>query len=907
MEERKFKTSLHRHSCWSPSPAWMSVLLLVNSTYAFITCGSDTESVGVTVPRGDIVIEYGSGVPLEITCVLDPDNEKVQKLFRNETTDGGEANMPSQRIVFYKNAERVSRQYTMIINSTAARMRISDPPAGRYIYYCTLLLQGPNYSYDNISSSQLSYTAQSSNSSTNANPQPKSLETSGPPSLVSPASEVGLCLTSVAVGYKPAKITNFSCISDNWVSLTCNWTKPENPIKTTYKLFFRLPGQSGGRTIKSCPNDSDSRENTCYWDLSTTPMYRQPYEYYSFTLLGDNVLGNSSTPIHFHHYANVIPASPINITVVDKTQSSAMLRWSVGTMTSFPRKLIHKIEYKSQWDSKPEHWHSVNVSYVCNSLSSSNQTISDLNCRERDIDYYYFNVTDLKYPFTHYDFRIYVRSSLSRGEDKWSPPGCITLKTKPSIPRRPPRTDIGSFECVPSLSDKSKRDVFIYWQNIEDNEKCGDSFEYRAYYTSTTIDNKTIIHHSNEIFKNYAKFEGLSTDIGYNFTVYSSNKEGLSTEYSTIFVPNESDKLNKPLLFTKIAFDEQGVFELSWKNSSSQKLLASNQVNDFTIFWCETDKESNNKYQCNGSMNWMHIPSSIKSHYYIIVSDKMKIYQFAISANCYNTLKTSDTSTYQLTSSSSGMVWESCTVLHSKIIGNIKNVWVNTIGLTSMELRWNLCCSDRIGEILGFRIFYCPVVSTNNSTCKEPMLNKTVSGEMAQDNQGISSISDLKSYTTYKVTIASITRHGEGLHSDPLLKTTLEEGPGRISQPNMLFYKNSSRIAVFWPRPVNSAGPIDYYELIVAHNSRPKKSRITYHGSSSPTDIQIQENPNNFLYHTNSNMFCVPVPVCTNEQSSGNTFSFAVRAVNNNPLDPHSPYYGQWSVCASISCMFPST
>jgi len=43
--------------------------------------------------------------------------------------------------------------------------------------------------------------------------------------------------------------------------------------------------------------------------------------------------------------------------VVDKTQSSAMLRWSVGTMTAFPRELIHKIEYKSQWDSNPEHWH----------------------------------------------------------------------------------------------------------------------------------------------------------------------------------------------------------------------------------------------------------------------------------------------------------------------------------------------------------------------------------------------------------------------------------------------------------------------------------------------------------------------------------------------------------------------
>lgn len=75
---------------------------------------------------------------------------------------------------------------------------------------------------------------------------------------------------------------------------------------------------------------------------------------------------------------------------------------------------------------------SVNVSDVCNSSSTSNQTNYYSNCRERDTDYYYFNVTDLKYPFTHYDFRIYVRSSVARGEDKWSPPGCITLKTKPS-------------------------------------------------------------------------------------------------------------------------------------------------------------------------------------------------------------------------------------------------------------------------------------------------------------------------------------------------------------------------------------------------------------------------------------------------------------------------------------------
>lgn len=58
----------------------------------------------------------------------------------------------------------------------------------------------------------------------------------------------------------------------------------------------------------------------------------------------------------------------------------------------------------------------------------------------------------------------------------------------------------------------------------------------------------------------------------------------------------------------------------------------------------------------------------------------------------------------------------------------------------------------------------------------EPMLNKTVSGEMAQDSRGIASVTCLKPYTTYMVTIALITKHGEGLHSDPLLNTTLEGG-----------------------------------------------------------------------------------------------------------------------------------
>lgn len=44
-----------------------------------------------------------------------------------------------------------------------------------------------------------------------------------------------------------------------------------------------------------------------------------------------------------------------DMTVVKKTESSAMLGWYIGTKTAFPRELISKIEYKYEWDSNPKH------------------------------------------------------------------------------------------------------------------------------------------------------------------------------------------------------------------------------------------------------------------------------------------------------------------------------------------------------------------------------------------------------------------------------------------------------------------------------------------------------------------------------------------------------------------------
>lgn len=62
------------------------------------------------------------------------------------------------------------------------------------------------------------------------------------------------------------------------------------------------------------------------------------------------------------------------------------------------------------------------------------------------------------------------------------------------------------------------------------------------------------IHRSNKTYENYAVFEGLSTSIGYNFTVYSSNSEGLSTGFSTVYVPSEWESECSILRFNILTF-----------------------------------------------------------------------------------------------------------------------------------------------------------------------------------------------------------------------------------------------------------------------------------------------------------------------------------------------------------------
>ena len=191
------------------------------------------------------------------------------------------------------------------------------------------------------------------------------------------------------------------------------------------------------------------------------------------------------------------------------------------------------------------------------------------------------------------------------------------------------------------------------------------------------------------------------------------------------------------------------------------------------------------------------------------VPDPKKVYQFAISANTKH--------------ASSGMVWASCTVIHNRVASKMKSVWINKIGSDYIEVGWKLDCSDRVGIVEGFNIYYCPIVAPYNRNCKEPKLNTTIKADITTIH-GV--IRDLKPYTTYILTVAVLTKHGEGQHSDPLYNTTLEAAPSTPPQDVRVINATNTTMLVTWKPPAAMNGVLRYYEVYYNNSKKSLTKRV---------------------------------------------------------------------------------
>ncbi|XP_066588811.1 uncharacterized protein [Prorops nasuta] len=741
-----FKLGQRGDAHWK-NHAWRTFCVLFISLMLATVCSADSNECapglkthGKTWPQGDIVLEYGKS--LQILCILN--KTSIDAVYPGKNASD---------LVFFRNKKRMEAEYIKTVNETTISLDVTKPPPAEDMYYCKLRLQD----------------------------------------YFKPDEAV--CLNKVVIGFKPQAPENFTCISHNWENLTCTWVPVQNYVTTRFSLAFKLPGITG-RKVHPCPQNQTSA-NMCFWDATTDPIYRQAYEYYTFQMNVKNVLGNISIQHKIHHYANVIPAKPTNLSVVNKTSDSALLHWNVSyPMQNFPPGLHHRVTYQNQWDHKKT-WKVINIT---NDVKTSNR---------------YFNLTNLEYANTGYDVRVFMKSAVAVGEDKWSQFSDVTFRTPPRLPGMPPRTDIGSFEIA---ENNANRDVYLYWQAIPRYLENGDNFTYHINYVEENGRKISLL--PNETTRAYAKFKGISFN-SYRFEIVTINIVGTNKEKASIFVSSRQEMPHEPIAFTKIAFDG-GLYELSWKPP-----IGTNDIVNYTIFWC--DNERDRPYQCTGYLDWVHV-SKTTTIYNMTVPDPKKVYQFAISANTKV--------------ASSGMVWASCTVIHNKVVGKMKSVWINRIGSDFIEVGWKLDCSDRIGIVEGFNIYYCPILSPYDFNCKGPKLNTTIRAD-PHTIHGI--VNGLKPYTTYMVSVAVLTKSGESLHSDPLYNTTLEAAP--ITPPKDVKITNvtNTTMLVTWNPPDAMNGVLRYYEVYYNELSQ-KVERVNY--------VELT----GLLAHTN---YSISVAACT--------------------------------------------
>lgn len=120
-------------------------------------------------------------------------------MLRDNAVDENKSTL-SQRIRFYKNEERVPKQYVSIINSTAAQLRVPNPPAGSDVYTCMICLDKNNHCNELSKLSGTSINNALKNSNLNA---------VGSHSSKTQDGSIGVCLNKVFVGCKLTEIITY--------------------------------------------------------------------------------------------------------------------------------------------------------------------------------------------------------------------------------------------------------------------------------------------------------------------------------------------------------------------------------------------------------------------------------------------------------------------------------------------------------------------------------------------------------------------------------------------------------------------------------------------------------------------------------------------------------------------------
>lgn len=103
---------------------------------------------------------------------------------------------------------------------------------------------------------------------------------------------------------KPLKVKDFHCIGYNYENLTCEWTKPQNYVRTNYTLQNYFQGRAGRIPNKCAVEINKDNIGGCFWNITTDPQYRQAQGTHYFILTAQNRFGTEQFNYTFSHFKN---------------------------------------------------------------------------------------------------------------------------------------------------------------------------------------------------------------------------------------------------------------------------------------------------------------------------------------------------------------------------------------------------------------------------------------------------------------------------------------------------------------------------------------------------------------------------------------------------------------------------
>lgn len=264
--------------------------------------------------------------------------------------------------------------------------------------------------------------------------------------------------TKVFVGSRPRPGRNFTCRSYDFDHMICNFTKPPNPILTTYNVSYYNDFPS----YVYHPQCNYDDRNFVVCNVSLTDRY---LEIYHFLIESSNALVKANEqPLiqHFdiNNFEIMIPSKPgDNIRTDSITVSSIRLAWQMPNWEKYRPKGL-------QWEVL---------------VQPENSSALTYDAPYREHNELRLRLNNLPYAYWHYELKIRVR--VNRPYSIWSEQLIFPFRTAARRPQHAPLVQPGSFYI-----DSSETRITVYWKELLPFEYDGYNFTYAI--TSVRRDGK---------------------------------------------------------------------------------------------------------------------------------------------------------------------------------------------------------------------------------------------------------------------------------------------------------------------------------------------------------------------------------------------------------------------------------